>query len=246
MDMIESNTNKELEEKIDQYVSGNLNENEIDELWSEIIFDDYYYDYLKTVASLKSLANGERKQNIRFLNQTPVFQWIAAAAIVIIASGLILFNVYNEPEFAVQPIGSIELDYYRSAEGVTESTDVTEIIMTVIAEANSGNISSAISIVDQRLSDISTQEGKAELLATAGSIYYNEGMYTEAADYFERSLDYEIENIIIQEQSYWYLGNTYFQLNRIEEARTTLEKAYQLNGAYSRVAERYIQALASE
>ncbi|MDZ7755623.1 tetratricopeptide repeat protein [Rhodohalobacter sp.] len=244
--MIESNINNELEKKIDRYVGGNLNEEEIDELWSEVIFDDYYYDYMKTVASLKGLADGEKKSNIHFLNRSSTLQWIAAAAIVIIASGLILFNVYDEQQYNVQPINSIELDYYRSAEGVTESTDVSEIIMSVISEANRGNIESAISIVENSLSEISSQEGKAELLATAGSIYYNEGMYLEATEYFERSLDYEIENVIIQEQNYWYLGNAYFQLNRIDEARTTLEKAYQLNGAYSRVAERYIQALASE
>ncbi len=244
--MIESNINNELEKKIDQYVGGNLNEEEIDELWSEVIFDDYYYDYMKTVASLKGLADGEKKSNIHFLNRSSTLQWVAAAAIVIIASGLILFNVYDEQQYNVQPINSIELDYYRSAEGVTESTDVSEIIMSVISEANRGNIASAISIVENSINDISSQEGKAELLATAGSIYYNEGMYLEATEYFERSLDYEIENVIIQEQNYWYLGNAYFQLNRIEEARTTLEKAYQLNGAYSRVAERYIQALASE
>jgi len=244
--MIESNINNELEKKIDQYMGGNLNEEEIDELWSEVIFDDYYYDYMKTVASLKGLADGQKKSNIHFLNRSSTLQWVAAAAIVIIASGLILFNVYDEQQYNVQPINSIELDYYRSAEGVTESTDVSEIIMSVISEANRGNIESAISIVENSLSEISSQEGKAELLATAGSIYYNEGMYLEATEYFERSLDYEIENVIIQEQNYWYLGNAYFQLNRIEEARTTLEKAYQLNGAYSRVAERYIQALASE
>lgn len=244
--MIESNINNELEKKIDQYVNGNLNEEEIDELWSQVIFDDYYYDYMKTVASLKGLANGERRSNVHFLYRNSTLQWFAAAAIVIIAAGLILFNVYDEQQYNVQPINSIELDYYRSAEGITESTDVSEIIMSVISEANRGNITSAITIVENNITEINTPEGKAELLATAGSIYYNEGMYMEAAEYFERSLDYEIENVIIQEQNYWYLGNAYFQLNRIEEARSTLEKAYQLNGAYSRIAERYIQALASE
>lgn len=244
--MIESNTNKELEEKIDRYVAGNLTDKEIDELWSEIIFDDYYYDYLKTVASLKGLAEGEKKNNVRFLRSQSSIRYFAAAAVMIIAAGLILFNVYNDQEFAVQPINSIELDYYRSAEGVTEITDISEIIMSVIAEANRGNVENAITIVETNLDNVAAAEDKAQLLATAGSIYYNEGMYNEAADYFERSLDYEIENVIIQEQNYWYLGNTYFQLNRIDEARSTLEKAYQLNGAYSRVAERYIEALASE
>jgi len=244
--MIESNTNKELEEKIDRYVSGNLSEKEIDELWSEIIFDDYYYDYLKTVASLKGLANGEKRKKIHLLKSQSPLRYFAAAAVVIIAAGLILFNVYTEQQFPVEPIGSIELDYYRSAEGVTEITDISELIMDVISEANRGNVSNAISLIEDNLEAVSAPEDKAQLLATAGSIYYNEGMYNEAADYFERSLDYEIENVILQEQNYWYLGNTYFQLNRIEEARTTLEKAYELNGAYSRIAERYIEALASE
>lgn len=244
--MIESNTRKALEEKIDRYVNGNLERDEIDDLWSELIFDDYYYDYLKTVASLKGLSEGRNQGKISFLTQKPAAQWLAAAAVIIISAGLILFNVYNEQQFAVQPVDSIELDYYRSAEGVTETTDLSELVMMVISEANRGNIDAAVGIVDERINEVDTPDGKAELLATAGSIYYNEGRYDEAAGYFERALDLDVDNVIIREQSYWYLGNTYFQLNRIEEAKAALENAYQLNGAYSRVAQRYIQALASE
>lgn len=244
--MIESNTRKELEDKIDRYVNGDLDREEVDELWAELILDDYYYDYMKTVASLKGLSEGRRKSNIRYLKQQPAVQWVAAAAVIIISAGLILFNIYNDQQAAIQPIGSIELDYYRSAEGVTETTDISDLVMMVISEANRGNIDSAVSIVDSRLVELESPDEQAELLTTAGSIYYNEGRYSEAADYFEKALELDTENVIIREQSYWYLGNTYFQLNRIEEARAALENAYQLNGAYSRVAERYIKALASE
>lgn len=45
--------NKELEERINQYVNGNLTETEIDRLWSDLIQDGHYLEYLKTIANLQ-------------------------------------------------------------------------------------------------------------------------------------------------------------------------------------------------
>ena len=45
--MIESNINRDLENKIDLYVNGKLTADEINDLWVELIQDEYYLDYTK-------------------------------------------------------------------------------------------------------------------------------------------------------------------------------------------------------
>lgn len=59
---------KELEERIVQYVNGRLSEPEIDELWSELITDGHYIEYLKTIASLQRTSKRSKKR------VTPSFQ----------------------------------------------------------------------------------------------------------------------------------------------------------------------------
>ncbi|MEX0648901.1 MAG: hypothetical protein WEA56_11155 [Balneolaceae bacterium] len=44
---------KDIEERIVRYVNGNLSEMEIDKLWSDLIRDGHYLDYLKTIANLQ-------------------------------------------------------------------------------------------------------------------------------------------------------------------------------------------------
>ncbi len=238
--MIESNTNTELEHKIDQYVEGKLNGEEVEELWSEVILDDYYYDYMKTVANLKGLANGQKAgRSIPQIGR----HWYAAAAVLLIAVSLVLFNIQQDREFVLQPISSIELDYYRSADGMAAENDLSLIVMEIIAAANEGQVDQAIAIVERNLENLESDNHKAELSGTAGSVLYNAGRYQEAEGYFERAIALQPDDVLLAEQNYWYLGNTYFQLNKIEEARAALEKAYELNGAYSRIAQRYLQAL---
>jgi hypothetical protein len=45
-----------IENNIDLYVQGQLNEAEIDELWIELILHDEIFDYLKTYTTLYSLS----------------------------------------------------------------------------------------------------------------------------------------------------------------------------------------------
>lgn len=60
--MIKSRINKELEEKIDLYINGQLTQEKVDELWAELIQDEYYIDYLKTVANIKTVIANNKSQ----------------------------------------------------------------------------------------------------------------------------------------------------------------------------------------
>lgn len=241
--MIESNIRNEIEEQIEKYLDGELSANEIDGLWTELIQDDYYYDYLKTAASLKGLSEKKRNKN-NILNMGGVKQTYLAAAVVIIAATLVLFNIGQDVGVnSVSPVSSIELDYYRSAEGMVLENEFNELLISAISAANRGEVNSAISIIEDRLEQVSDPATRQELLVTAGSIFYNSGNYSQAVVKFEEGIAYQSDDVLLVERNYWYLGNTYFQLNRIEEAKSALESAYNMNGAYSRIAESYLKAL---
>jgi len=243
-----------IERKIDLYVNGKLDQHQIDELWSVLIQDESALDYLKTVANLKELADREREQcpdktlqgGYERTNE-PRTPWIvAAAAAVLLIIGswgvLQLDRADQQPE----PIAQIELDYYRSGESSIDPTSDEAVIREAIILANRGEHLMAIDLLEQELESTSDSYSRSQLYLNAGSILYNNSSYAEAAGRFERIVNEEIGDLLIQERAWWYLGNTYFQLNRMDEALQAFRRAYELNGAYSRVAESYLKALAVE
>lgn len=241
--MIESNTKKDLENRIEEYLEGELTATQIDELWAELIQDDYYYDYLKTAASIKGLSK-KRNKNAKIFELTGIKQVYLAAAVMLISAAFVLFNLYDQSNvLGVEPISSIELDYYRSAEGIVEENESNEMLIMIISIANRGDINGALAMINEQLANISDTKLRQELLVTAGSILYNSGNYDLALERFESGIELNSDDVLLTERNYWYLGNTYFQLNQIAEAKDALEKAYELNGAYSRIAESYLKAL---
>lgn len=244
--MIESNTREDIEQKIDAYIEEELSAKEIDDLWAELLEDDYYLDYLKSAASLKKLINENNQKKSKILEFTSSAKWIsAAAAIILMVGSVVVFNLSVKPSESIQPIASIELDYYRSADGsASEMEDLTNV-RTAITQANQGNTDEALETLDKKIEEASTDIERADLIITAGSILYNSGRYSEAIDRFETAIALDINDSIIEERAFWYLGNTYFQLNKIDEAKEAFANAYDLNGAYSRVANSYLKALSA-
>lgn len=244
--MIESNIREDIEQKIDDYIQEKLSVEEIDDLWADLIEDDYYLDYLKSSAALNKIIKEREQNRTKILNLPSTAKWIsAAAAILLIVGSVVVFNLSVEPTESIQPIATIELDYYRSADGSATETEEMSDLRTAITEANQGNIEAALEMLNEQINVVTDNAEKADLMITAGSILYNNGRYSEAIDRFESSLSLDLNDSMIEERAYWYLGNTYFQLNEIEEAKEAFTKAYNLNGAYSRVAQSYLKALST-
>lgn len=241
--MIESITKKDLENKIDDYLEGTLTPEQVDELWVELIQDEYYLEYLKTAASLKGLADKQNKP-AKIFTLTGMKQVYVTAAVLIMSAVLVLYTLYDQGTTpVVEPLSTLELDYYRSADGTVANDNLSEVLMSVISAANSGDIDSAMSIVNRELDTASDPAVQHELMITAGSILYNAGQYDQALAWFENAVVIDTSDMQMMERNYWYLGNTYFQLNMITEAKVAMENAYELNGAYSRIAESYLKAL---
>ncbi len=242
--MIESNRNKDLERRIEQYIDGNLGPQQVDELWAELINNEYYLDYMKSVANLNKIAE-ERENETKQPKENSRKQVMlsAAAAILLMIGSAFIFNLSTESSEMVKPISSIELDYYRSADGAATEQAESDVVRRAISTANTGEVAAALSILDKELENTNSVYERAELLITSGSILYNTGEFSEAIERFESALNLEHSDMMLLERNYWYLGNAYFQINQLDEAKVALEKAFQLNGAYSRVAQSYLRAL---
>lgn len=240
--MIESFNKKELEEKIDRYINGQLSAQEVDELWSELIQDDYHLDYLKSVANIKAVI--EQKREKRKAQKTKKYWYYAAAAVIALVIGVLgVINLSTKDGLSVQPVSSVELDYYRSGDGSLGSTN-EGIIGDAIRLANTGRVSEAISLLDKELKKASNPAWIAELSLNLGSLHYNQANYAEAISYYNAVITYkDYVDVLMLEKAYWYTGNAYFHLDELAEAQAHIEEAYKLNGAYRRVAKSYLDAL---
>lgn len=235
--------NQQVRRRIDDYVDGRLNREEIDRLWEELVGDEEALDYLKTVANLKYLA-GQEKNVVR----SPFLPfgrsaWTGAAAAVVLVLVLVfgIFRPGGDMEF-VEPIDRIELDYYRSQQFQDDPAGRETVIREAIVLANRGEHGLALDLIDDSLDTMDDADSRAALFMSAGSILYNISSYEAAASRFEQIVRMELDDRIMLERAWWYLGNAYFQLNRLQEAKEAFRHAYDMDGAYRRVAERYLKA----
>jgi len=246
--MIESNFNKDLERKIDLYINGKLSSEQVDELWSELIQDEYYLDYAKSVANLKAVIESERKSR----EATPTYQLrrvatygvAAAIALIIGVVGVLNFNSSNSGVNGLEAVNWIEYDTYRSSNDSPAITN-NEVIKAAIRLANDGNTEEAIQLLEAEIASEIDVNTIAELSLSLGSIQYNYGDYANALQNFERVIAQENINTLILEKGYWYLANTQIQLDNLNDAEINLQKTLDIDGQYSRVAERYLNAINS-
>lgn len=244
--MIENNFNKDLERQIDLYINGELNQQQTDELWAELVQNEYYLDYMKTVVNVKAIIdrNKSEKPSSKVYAFKKYTKYVSAAAVLIIAGVLGIMNYSGSTENSIKPVADIGLDVVRSSEGVPESVD-NEIIKKAIQMATSGKVEEAMTLLKDELQSAEESDIVADLALSLGSIQYNYGDYEAAIESFTLIVNQQDINTLTLEKGYWFLGNTYFQLDRLEQAEEAFRQAYNLNGAYSRIAKTYVEALQS-
>jgi len=242
--MIESFNKKEIEDKIDRYVNGQLSSEETDELWSELIQDGYHLDYLKTVANLKAVIK-RKKEKRKAREKRKYWYYAAAAVITLFIAVLAVMNIsMQNSSGTVKPISNIELDYYRSANGGLNNGSETQVIEHAIRLANTGKVNAAISLLKRELKGASKPSWVAKLNLNIGSLYYNQSKFRNAITYYNKVISLKDKiDVLTLEKSYWYVGNAYFHLDQLAKARHYIKDAYNLNGAYRRVAKSYLDAL---
>lgn len=244
--MIERLDNEELKQDIDRYLAGQLSASEVDELWAELIRDERYLDYMKSAANMEAVV--QRQQQVRESRQKRSYFYYAAAAVIVLVVALLgVMNFYTQsPGGTIDPVSDVEIGYYRSADGTLTAGDGSEAVRKAITLANTGNTAQAIEILKAELKHADDASYKTELNMTLGSLYYNSQRYDEAVQHFSWIINHKDQlnpDVLALEKAYWYRGNAYLQHNDVAKAESDIRHAYELNGAYRRVAERYLKAL---
>ena len=151
-------------------------------------------------------------------------------------------NYQTQSAIEVSPIAEIGLDVIRDPIGIS-SAITNEVVKEAIQLASNGNVEEAISLLEKELEVVKSPFTIAELALSLGSIQYNYGDYNAAITNFKKVVNQKDIDVSTQEKGYYFLGNAYFQLDQLDEAEEAFIKAYALDGSYSRIAKRYVDAL---
>ena len=173
--MSERLNNKNLKERIDQYVNGQLSPEEVDELWSELVQKEEYLDYMKSMANLKTVVE-KRKAAEKVEEESTGYIYYAAAAVITLLIAVLSVITYST-QFAsesVSPVADVELEYYRSADGTLSAGEGDKVIRNAIALANSNKVEQAVMLLKEEITKTDDFSYQARLNLTMGSLFYNQ------------------------------------------------------------------------
>lgn len=245
--------------RIHEYVEGNLSDNEVDQLWAELISRPDDLDYMQTLATLKKMGDEGKFDNLYDTepNVVPIsvahestktatlydkFKPYLVAASVIIIGIAILFNLMTsvQPEQSSDPISMIEYEIERSADN---QTMLDNYLQEAVSLATSGNLEAAYVQIDEASSLELTSEQDIDLKMVKGAIQYNSQDYSEALQTFQSINEIEGIGLMNLEKGTWYLANTQLQLGMTDEAIESMERVIELDGSFSRVAKNKLESI---
>lgn len=258
----------EIEKQIDAYIKGRLTEDQVQALWIELFKHPKYIDHLETELSIKLIIEKQlEEQDAAFLQDfdTPADQseavqplfmqswkWLAAAASVAILVIAINFLQLDSNQSVQQlTLGDINLVENLAAPEVVrsqnvESTALDSLLNLGFKAAISGDRERAFEIYNEAIQKFKDEPKTAMAFLNMGILNYNSGDYEVAAEDFVKAINQVSEDPMLKEKAYWYLGNAYTNLGQLEEARTAIQKAHELQGIYQNPASRLLQKLDEE
>lgn len=258
----------EIEKQIDAYIKGRLTEDEVQALWIELFKHPKYIDHLETELSIKLIIEKQlEEQDAAFLQDfdthadqseaaQPLFmrswKWLAAAASVAILVIAINFLQLDSNQSVQQlTLGEINLVENLAAPEVVrsqnvESTALDSLLNLGFKAAISGDRERAFEIYNEAIQKFKDEPKTAMAFLNMGILNYNSGDYEVAASDFVKAINQVSEDPMLKEKAYWYLGNAYTNLGQLEEAKTAIQKAHDLQGIYQNPASRLLQKLDKE
>ena len=237
-----------IEQKIEMYIEGRLNEEESDMLWAEMMERPDYYDYFKTVVNLKHIVNDTESAETESYPEPTVstnrrMYRVAIAAAIVITVGILGYLNINLQSSAVPPTALHQLAMQTTRSAVTMDGSMESDIQRGINLANLGKTTQAIALFKKILNENADPQVRALALTNLGIMYYNQDQIGKAISSFRQISQVQGLNVLTYEKAYWYLGNAYLKQGQLKEARAVIKKAYDLNGAYRRVTAEYLKKL---
>ena len=252
--MNNSSRDTNLEKEIDAYLKGNLSEEEVDQLWVELIKNPEYIDLLETEIAVKQILESRAKKK----SQTPVtpistlknsWKWLAAAAsVAILVIAINLLKVDSEQSIQQLALSDINIaenlaspDVLRTQKGDLSAAD--SLLNVGFRAAVSGEVSRALELYQEVIENYEGEPAVAQAYLNIGIIKYNSGDFEMASEAFKNALNEVKEEPLLKEKAYWYLGNSYVNQDQLESAREAIHETYALDGIYRKAAFRLLRKI---
>lgn len=245
----------EFEERVDRFITNKLAQDQINELWIEVIEDKRKYEYLKTAAALtRYFAKTPSESGVQSINQEKLIlrkqrlnkiRNIAAAAGISIAVGVSSVYLYSLESYdTIAPLATLD---YATLRAATADNDLLmqadRDMQDAISLAQAGQFDLAIHRLQEVFDSTVPNATKAEVLMSMGIIEYNRGDFRTAERNFTQILADYPEDLQLTEQATWYLAQSQLAQGNIDVAKLTLQTVQNYGGAHSRAAERYLRYL---
>lgn len=246
----------DLEKQIDAYLKGKLAEEEVDQLWVELLKNPEYIDLLETEIAVKQILQDRQSKKadtpVTPISKNPIldnWKWLAAAAsVVILVIAINLLKVDSEQALNQLALGDINIaenlaspEVLRNQAGDLSAAD--SLLNIGFRAAVSGQVSKALELYQKVIENYKDVPAIAQAYLNIGIIKYNTGAYEPAAEAFSNALKEVKEEPLLKEKAYWYLGNSYINLNRLEDAREAIHNTYIVDGIYRKPAFRLLRKL---
>ncbi|MEX2602663.1 MAG: tetratricopeptide repeat protein [Gracilimonas sp.] len=247
---MENSRELEIRQKIDAYIKGKLNEDDIQELWNEFAQNPELLDILEIEVHVKELIENEvlNTRSESRIHKLPTWTWHAAAAAVIVIVALVQFFRVETPtqldQFVIQQISPAELETSDGVRAKELQITTADSLLNLGFEAViSGNEERALELFDEVIAKHDEEPYGSKAFLNKGIVLYNEADYESAILAFKESAQRVQDSRMISEKAFWYLGNALINIGQLEEAREAVLKAYQLDGMFRNPAFRLLKKL---
>jgi TolA-binding protein len=244
-----------LEKKIDAYIKGFLSEEEVQELWAELIQHPEYVDYLKTEIDIARFYQSERGQNRERPTEdkddsgqqkrqqsgprkTMNWWWISIAAAVIlfvIGSNIFLIPRKDIHQWAKSRIG---LTKNLASAPVTRSavriSRPDSLLNAGFKAAIDGKIQEAMDIYRKTLGKYNDSVLVAKANLNLGILRYNDSEYKAGIHHFSNAVDHAGKLELLKERAYWYMANAYINIHHLKQARAAVYHALSIGKIYKK------------
>jgi tetratricopeptide (TPR) repeat protein len=228
--------------KIDAYIKGSLNEKQKEELWVEFAKNPDLLDQLELEVGVKKiLADSAKKKSTTKVHTLPDWVWHASAAAVILLVALVqLFRVDTPTELEDFLVANIPSEQLETANGIRDSdvviTSADSLLNLGFAATSAGNDSKAIELFSEVITSYNEEPYASKAYLNIGILNYNAGSYEEAIISFEQASERAKENRMISEKAFWYLGNAYVNVGKLQKGLVAVGEAYQRDGVFRKPA----------
>lgn len=248
----------ELEKQIDAYIKGKLSEEEAQKLWEKLLQHPEYIELLETELGIKSIMekrssdiddNSSASESGVIYSLQKYGKWMAAAAavaILVVAVNILQVDTNQAIKDSAEKSFNLAENLSSAQIMRDQKSDIApadSLLNRGFEAAISGEVSQAVEMYDEIIEKYGDQPAAVQAYLNKGIIQYNSGSFGKSIKSFQAVLKNVDDKAVVEEKAYWYLGNAYINIEKLDDAREAIHSAYAMDGIYRKPAFRLLRKL---